>query len=329
MAGQTNYQKLHKRFVEKQSRQAEMDDNRWWKPPIPQVGNPAETHRIRILPPPDGFDSWYFEFGVHYGVKNEAGQFLTITCPLKTVQKPCPICEFTKGLWKENTEEGKTLARKIGVKTRYASNVIVLSNPAEVKLWSYGPKVWTPLNELCIGDNGEFNPIDSPEKGFNIKLVIATQNTPEGNFPNYTVMPIMPACPIPDKSALMKIHAMHELIVSRVKSYDEIRSLLYGSEAADAAPAPSPATTDEVAETPVTDADDTVTETVTPPPAPAKSVAPAAKASVAGVTPAPAVKETTNAPSPEASTASAAPASQEELVKRAKAQLAKRAAAKS
>lgn len=330
MAGQSNYQKLQKKFADKQRRQAEMDDDRWWKPPTPQASHPAETHRIRILPPPDGFDSWYFEYGVHYQIKNEAGQFVSITCPIKTIQKPCPICEFTKGLWKENTEEGKTLARKIGVKTRYASNVVLLNNPSEVKLWSYGPKVWTPLNELCVGTDGEFVPIDNPDKGFNIKVVIAG-TAGEVNYPSYTIMPEMKACPIPDKSALLKIHPMHELIVSRVKSYDELRSLLFGSEAAEtAAPATTTATSEEISETPVADPDDTVTETTATPPPSAKSVAPAAKASIAGTTPAPApVKETTNAPSVEVPVQASAPASQDELVKRAKASLAKRAAAKS
>lgn len=330
MAGQSNYQKLHKRFVDHQKRQAELeDDGRWLKLPAPQVGTPAITYRIRILPPPDGFDSWYLEYGVHYQIKNESGQFMTITCPLKTVQKPCPVCEFTKGLWKSGSEEDKALARKIGVKTRYASNVVLLNNPSEAKLWSYGAKVWGPLNELCVGDSGEFVPIDDSDKGFNIKVVIVTQKTDEGNFPNYTIMPEMKSCPVPDKSVLTKIHPMHELILGRVKSYDEIRSLLFGSEGAEAAPATT-ATSNEISEPAVADTEDTVTETVTPTASPAKNVAPAAKASIAGTTPAPApVKETANAPSVEVSAQASVPASQDELVKRAKAQLAKRAAAKS
>lgn len=313
MAGKTDYSKLHKRFQDHQKRQEEMDgDGRWWKPQIPQAGAPAVTHRVRILPPPDGFDAWYLEYGVHYQLKNDAGHFMTVTCPVKTVQKPCPVCEFTKGLWKSGAEEDKALARKIGSKTRYASNVILLAGkPDEVKLWSYGPKVWGPLNELCVGDSGEFVPIDDPVKGFNIKVVIATQNTAEGNFPNYTIMPEMKACPVPDKTVLERIHPMHELIKSKVKSYDEIRSILFGNEIKEEAPAaPSQAASEEISETPVADAEEnTVVDNTTP-------------TSTATVT----KKEFTHAATPEGASQGA---SREELVRRAKAALSKRTAAQS
>jgi hypothetical protein len=248
MPGKTDYAKLHKRFVEYQRRAAEMDDDRWLRLQTPQVGAAAVTYRMRFLPPPDGYDSWYLEYGVHYQIKNEAGQYTTITCPQKTQKKPCPICEFTKGLWRSGAEEDKVLARRIGVKTRYVSNVVNLSNPSEVKLWSYGAKVWTPLNELCVGDSGEIVPIDDPQKGYNIKIVVKAESTPEGSFPNYTVLPEMKPCPIPDMGVLNKIHPMHEIIVQRVKSYDEIRSILFGAEDS-AAPSTSPPESEVAVET--------------------------------------------------------------------------------
>lgn len=306
MPGKTDYAKLHKRFVDQQRRQAEMDDDRWLKLQTPQVGSAAVTYRMRFMPPPDGFDSWYMEYGVHYQIKNEAGQFTTITCPLKTQKKPCPICEFTKGLWKSGAEDDKTLARKIGAKTRYVSNVVNLAHPSEVKLWSYGTKVWTPLNELCVGDSGEFVPIDDPQKGFNIKIVVKTESTPEGNFPNYTVLPEMKPCAVPDKTVLDKIHPMHEIITQRIKSYDEIRSLLFGADdTAAASPASSQgsaaAPAEESSEPAVADSEETTTEETTE-------------------------KETTHAAASEEAQQQAKRPTPDELVRRAKAQLAKRAA---
>lgn len=240
MAGKTDYAKIHKRFLEQKKKMAEMDDERWWKPDAPQPGGSPLTHRVRFMPPPDGFDSWYVEYGVHYRLKGEGDTTITATCPQKTLGKPCPICEFTKGLWKSGSEADQKIAREVGSKTRYASNVIVLSkNPSEVKIWSYGTKVWTPMNELCIGADGEFIPFDDPVNGFNIKIVVGMERTPEGNFPSYTVMPEMKACPIGDRKTLQSIHPIHEMIRSKVKSYDELRSILLGGGGAPAEEAPA------------------------------------------------------------------------------------------
>lgn len=230
MAGKSNYEKLKAKFAQKKQAQADMDDDRWWKPTVPSSASQQVTHRLRFLPPPDGHDSWYVEYGVHYRIKNDAGDLISITCPKKTLGKPCPICEFVKGLWKTGDEKDKAMASAIGCKTRYCSNVIVLGeNPSDVKIWAYGAKVWTPLNELCVGDSGEVIPFDDPQVGFNIKITIGLRQTPDGDFPDYTVMPEMKPCAIPDKNVLSKLAPIHELITKRIKSYDEIRSILSGT----------------------------------------------------------------------------------------------------
>ena len=233
MAGKTDYSKIHKRYQEQKRRQAEMDDERWWKPDAPQPGGPSVTHKIRILPPPDGHDLWYVEYGMHYRLKGDGDQSVSVTCPYRTLQKPCPVCEFVKGLWKAGTESDIALAREIGAKTRFCSNVLVLSkNPSEVKVWAYGKKfIWDPLNELCAADeNGNFLPFDDPVKGLNFKLVVSVERTSEGNFPNYLIQQVGAPTPIQDKSVLEKLHPIHELIRARVKSYDELRSILLGGE---------------------------------------------------------------------------------------------------
>lgn len=311
MAGKTDYAKLHKRFVEQQRRQAELaDDDRWLKLTVPQPGAPSVTYRMRFLPPPDGYDSWYMEYGVHYQIKNDLGNYVPVTCPLKTLKKPCPICEFVKGLWRSGTAEDKALAGRIGVKTRFVSNVVLLNNPSEVKLWSYGTRVWTPLNHLCVGSDGEFVPIDDPQNGYNFKVVIKTEVTADGNFPDYTILPDpMKPCPIVDKSVLTKIHPMHEIIASRVRGYDELRSLLFGSSDANASSDPAGAApkTDDL---PIADAEVSVEP----------ESEPEAEAEVVD-------KEPTSKETSDAKSAEGKRPNQEELVKRAKAMLAKRAGA--
>lgn len=311
MAGKTNYEKIRKQFLDRQKQLAEMDgDDKWWKPGMPQDTKTTLKHRVRILPPPDGFDSWFVEYAVHYRLKNDAGEFLTITCPQKTLKKPCPVCEFTKGLWKSGKPEDQKIARDIGAKTRYCSNVLVLSEDAKVpKLWSYGAKVWSPINEMCFGTSGEFVPIDDPQNGFNLNIAVGMNATESGNFPEYTVTPEMRSSPIPDKTILDRLHPMHEMIQGRVKSYDEIRSILLGGNA------------------PKVEVDHTtpageVTEPVDTDPAPTTPT-------VVDETPAPVTQK--SAPKTEEKTnaeaAAASSPSREELVKRARAALQKRSGA--
>jgi hypothetical protein len=267
MAGKSDYNKMKARFAEVKNRKADMDDDKWWKAEAPQSssGNPI-THRIRILPPPDGFNFWYLEYGVHYRLKNEDGSNVSATCPLKTLKQRCPVCEFTKGLWKSGTEADQNLARDIGSKTRFCSNLVVLGKGQELfkgnepKLWSYGPKVWTPLNELCVGESGEIVPIDDPDHGYNIKIVVSTKSSGTENFPEYTVMPELKPCAIPDKNVLNKLYPMHELIRSKVKSFDELRTILMGAGSSEQPPPPAPSQEDVIADAPVPDATTTVIE---------------------------------------------------------------------
>lgn len=227
MAGKTDYKKLRERFLARQ-RRAERDE-RWWNPDKPPPGDPAIEYSIRILPPYDGYDSWYVEYGVHYGLNVDDDVPGSITCPRLTLGKRCPICEMTRGLWR-GSDEDKALAGRIGAKRRYASNILVLSkDPNEVKIWAYGHKVWMPLNALCVGKDGSFTPIDDPQRGFNFNLTVTTQATPDGNFPSYMILPeSMTPCPIPNMSVLDRLHRIDEVIREKVKSYDEIRAILMG-----------------------------------------------------------------------------------------------------
>ncbi len=242
MSGRTDYSKIRERFLKRQKALEEMDG--WWKP---EVGR----HRVRILPPAGNHDSWYVEYGVHYNIGEEGNQ-QSITCPKITMNKPCPICEFVRGLWRGGDAD-KALARKINGKRRYCSNVILLSKSEdEVRTWAYGPQVWDQLAELCVGDEGGVVPIDDPKEGFNLTIVVSTKSTPDGNFPQYMVKPEMKATPVANQGLLKKMADIKAGIQSKVKTYDEIRAILLG--------------TNEEADTPVVDDTTEVVEPVDTPP---------------------------------------------------------------
>jgi hypothetical protein len=220
--GRTDYDKLKQRFLQRQ-RQAS-SDGQWFKPE-------AGRYRVRVLPPPPNHNMWYMEYGVHYGLTNEAGDFETITCPRLTIKKPCPICEFTRGLWRTGIETDQQIARKFGVKKRFVSNVLVLTqSQSDVRMWAYGPTVHGQLEEHCITPDGAIIPIDDPDNGINMKVAVTIKTTGDGTFPNYIVSPEPQAVPLPDPTALSRLHDFVTIITGNLKSYDEIRSVLNSGE---------------------------------------------------------------------------------------------------
>jgi len=225
--GKSNYGKIKERYVAHQQSAAEQQG--YWKP-VPG------RHKLRLLPPPVGRDAWFVDYAVHYGIVNqETGEEMAITCPKFTVKKACPICEFCNQLFRGKDPADEKMAKKLYRKMRYVSNVVVLSqDPKEAKSWSYGPQIWTQINELSVGDeSGGVLPVDDPQAGYNLVMTVTTKQTPEGNFPQYMVKldgaPPKPMS-LPDMSVLDKIKDHAVTIHQSVKSYEEIKSILLGSD---------------------------------------------------------------------------------------------------
>lgn len=206
----------------------------WWKPG-------EGKHRLRMLPPPANQEAakfkqkaFFVEFGVHYELGEEGSE--PITCPKATLGKPCPVCEFVRTLWKTGTEADKGLARKIGVRHRAASNIILLNEPSKVWIWSYPKTTRDQIEEILFANEDTPAMIDDPDAGYNMTLIVTSRQTPEGVFPQQQITPELKPCAVPDKSVLNKLTNIADLIGARVKSYDEIRSVLLGS-ATEEAPA--------------------------------------------------------------------------------------------
>ncbi len=221
MVGKTDYKKLRAEFKERQ-RKAEANEG-WFKP------NEGK-HGVRILPPPSGQVTMpYFRtaYGSHYGLILE-DSFTTVVCPRLTLKQPCPICEFTRTLWRNKSTDSQDLARQLGVKARFASNIILLNEPREVKKWSFPSTVNEQIEELCVGSDSEV-PIDDPEHGYNLTIKVENRTTPVGVFPQYIVSPELKSSPLPDRSVLEKTVNLADVVAGMVKTYDEIRSMLLGA----------------------------------------------------------------------------------------------------
>lgn len=214
----TNYEKLRERYLARQQQLADQD-RRWWKPEV------GQKYRIRILPPPEGHDLWFLEYGVHYVRDAEIGP---ITCAKLTLSKRCFACDTTNALWRGD-QNAKALARSLTARRRYVSNILVLSgqNPNEVRLWAYGSTVWDQLSELCVGSEGAV-PIDDPKTGYCLTLTVKSRRTEMGVFPQYVVTPDLKPSALPNPGVLQELHNFVQIITERVKPFEEIRALLGG-----------------------------------------------------------------------------------------------------
>lgn len=293
MAGRTDLNKLRQRYMARQKQVAEQDQ-RYWKP---EIGN---KYGVRLCPPPDGCDLWFKEFGVHYSVYEDQ-ENPTETCPRLTKGTACPVCEFVRGLWRSGSDEEKELARKIGAKKRYISNVLVVSgpnsDPKTPRLWSYGPMIWDQIMAFVNTDDGVV-PIDDPATGHNLTLTVTEKRTGKQTFPNYLVSPIIHPSAIPDQSSLSKLNDYEEVIDSKLRPYEVIKAALMGKA--------EPSTTNE--------------QPVEEPPTEQPTGDPATDRIIDDTS-----QETSNAPAPAQNPEAAKPATGTDLVAKARAALAARA----
>lgn len=129
---------------------------------------------IRIVPTADGDPLKEFHF--HYNMGGKA-----ILCPKRNFDEHCPICEFASELWREGTEADKEVAKKLFVRQRYFSPVIVRGKEEMgVRLWGYGKKVYEAMLSLIL--NKEYGDITDPDKGTDLNLNYTKPSSPK-EFP--------------------------------------------------------------------------------------------------------------------------------------------------
>jgi hypothetical protein len=184
---------------------------------------------IRILPTADGDP--FKEFFFHYNVGKNPG----ILCPKKNSHiegDSCPICDFASELWRQGLDQDsaelKTEAKKLFVRKRYYSPIIVRNKESEgVKIWSYGKQAYETLLGYVL--DPDYGDITDPEVGTDIVLNYDIPGTP-GSFPKTTLKPRRRPSVLCDDA----IADCEELIDSvpdigglfEQKSTDEIRQIL-------------------------------------------------------------------------------------------------------
>ena len=206
---------LLRRELEEAQRQKVSD---FW---VPEIGE----NLIRVLPPRDG-KLFYMKVGVHYRLIGSGMEF----CPRVTANLPCPICETVMDLRKVGSSGAMELVRRFSVTERYMMNVIVLSSDVKEIKQYLAPKT-VRLELLKIILDPDYGDITDLETGRNV-VIEKVQGS--GGFVNYIVRVKPNQVPISQvigrKLRLEDIPSFSELVKERMKSYDELKYVLFGGD---------------------------------------------------------------------------------------------------
>lgn len=107
--------------------------------------------KARALPPEDG--DAFKEYWLHYGpYKSGVIPFL---CPKRNFGEPCPMCDFVRVLYKQDTEASKKMAGRLTAKPRYYTPVLNRET-GEVKIFAYNTDVYQEfLRKVTNPDYGD------------------------------------------------------------------------------------------------------------------------------------------------------------------------------
>jgi hypothetical protein len=171
---------------------------------------------------------WYQRtYWAHFGLGSDGK--MAVICP-KTINKPCPICEYVKSLFDSEEEESIEMAKRIKAKARELYNVIDLDDQDKgVQIFDYsyhlfgkaleeeineGPEEWAGFADLEGGYTLETRFRKGSMGGSSSFFEVAKINFEERD--DY------------DEEILEQVHDLDKLI--QVKSYDELKAALFGTD---------------------------------------------------------------------------------------------------
>jgi gp32 DNA binding protein like len=120
------------------------NDDRYWKLVRDKAGNGSAV--IRFLPEINEGDLPWVKIYDH-GFQGPSGRWY-IENSLRTIGEDDPLGLVNSKLWNSGSDADKETARKQKQRTKYISNVLIISDPAnsenngQVKLFSYGKKIF-------------------------------------------------------------------------------------------------------------------------------------------------------------------------------------------
>lgn len=155
-----------KKAAEQLKNKYESEDARFWQPTFDKTENAFAV--IRFLPAPqvDGDDGVpYITYYRHSFKAPTSGEWFIENCP-STLERKSPANEVTRVLWKIKDKDAAdphdvVLRQLYGRKQTFVSNIMVVEDPlvpannGQLRLWRYGQKVYTKLNDAMFPKHGK------------------------------------------------------------------------------------------------------------------------------------------------------------------------------
>ena len=218
--------------LEQMNKKESYKDDRFWMPQRDQSGNGFAV--IRFLPACEGEELPWAKYYEHT-FQGPGGWYIEKS--RTTLNEKDPVSEMNSRLWNSGVESDKDIARARKRQTRYVSNIMVISDPAnpenegKVFLYRFGPKIFNKIQEAMqpeFQDEEPLNPFDF-WGGADFKLKIRKV----GGYVNYDKSEFAPSTELfeGDDSALERIwnqqHKLSEFVdPDTFKSYDELKTKL-------------------------------------------------------------------------------------------------------
>ena len=218
--------------LEQMNKKESYKDDRFWMPQRDQSGNGYAV--IRFLPACEGEELPWAKYYEHT-FQGPGGWYIEKS--RTTLNEKDPVSEMNSRLWNSGVESDKDIARARKRQTRYVSNIMVVSDPAnpdnegKVFLYRFGPKIFNKIQEAMqpeFQDEEPLNPFDF-WGGADFKLKIRKV----GGYVNYDKSEFAPSTELfeGDDSALERgwnqQHKLGEFVNPETfKSYDELKEKL-------------------------------------------------------------------------------------------------------
>jgi len=218
--------------LEQMNKKESYKDDRFWMPQRDQSGNGYAV--VRFLPACEGEELPWAKYYEHT-FQGPGGWYIEKS--RTTLNEKDPVSEMNSRLWNSGVESDKDIARARKRQTRYVSNIMVVSDPAnpdnegKVFLYRFGPKIFNKIQEAMqpeFQDEEPLNPFDF-WGGADFKLKIRKV----GGYVNYDKSEFAPSTELfeGDDSALERVwnqqHKLGEFVnPESFKSYDELKEKL-------------------------------------------------------------------------------------------------------
>lgn len=199
-------------------------------------GEQKSIYKVRILP--NIFDKKsppWVQANVHI-FKNSDNKTVYEFCPSTFNAKnyKCPICEFSKFLFKKGDKISEDLARSYWIKKRWFVNVYVKEDPrkgeenqaGKVLIWEFGSKIFDKLVEAVTTHNLYFwHPTDGFDFSVIIKQVSGYQNYDLSDF-SRKASPLAESTDEINRILNGSFNLQDVILGRKQKTYEELSQLL-------------------------------------------------------------------------------------------------------